>query len=786
MPVITLTTAGNNSVVIPAGVTSLDSVIAQGGGGGGGGASAGSGSTGGGGGGGECSIELNVAVTPGTYIAVVGAAGTASGGANGVAGGNSSFPGDAVTVIGHGGSFGSTSSGGGAAGAGGTGSTNAAHFNGGSGASGVSSTRGGGGGGSAGSTGAGGTSTNASGGTAGTGSPAGAAGGAGSTSSAGSPGNAPGAGGGGAKGGAIRSGGAGAAGQIIISYTIPSATGVSTMGGQGTLAVQATQQGSATLAASSSMNAPQVIQQSPLALTGQASLTSTGNAFTGNFFQANSTLTAKATQGVKPSIGGAGVLTAQAVQGATATLSASSSMSASHTQTNIGAVGSLTAVGSVTGRISSSTSSTWATCNSVRSASLLCTWETQMRKTVTEQVQWRNAQRRFSVHPFAFDVPLRVVSTSPVSEYKDYGRVSKSPASSAWNTLKRPLSTVRCSWQTEQRRTDTANSNWNVLTNFSLLASHAVFRWDDYQRLTENATVLFSTQSGNPRVSKTGQSFTWNTPERMPASKTFTWNTRGSVRIVSAASCNWRTRQAVSKTGRPAAWNVRLRSTTTGRPVAWDDNQRRAKSQGSAWNVISRRPALTSKLSGWDTMTRTTTSNKIVLFSSTKRFSKTTSPVCTWNTQQKIVKPATLKWNDYVRKSETRTLGTHVFSLFSDAVIVIPGIQWETRRQLASTALTCKYNVRNRRGATSPSIQWDILPHVSKTPVSIAWNSRQRPHKIQTIEFGNVQRVFKPAVQSDWLVLGTSSKTATIKWNVGAGVQGNIRRMSRQPWQSAT
>lgn len=199
--------------VCPAGVTTVKAECWGGGGAGGAPATVG----GGGGGGGEYASQT-VAVTPGlTYNLSVGAGSTGAG-----AGQDSTFPGDAVTVRGHGG----LTSNSGAGAVGGSGSVNTVHHNGGRGADGNATTNGGGGGGGGGTTGAGVSaidSNGAAGGTTGGG--AGGRGGS-NTGRAGVTGGAPAGGGGGIGAGTISpSAGNGGSGTVRLTYIIPS-TGI--------------------------------------------------------------------------------------------------------------------------------------------------------------------------------------------------------------------------------------------------------------------------------------------------------------------------------------------------------------------------------------------------------------------------------------------------------------------------------------------------------------------------------------------------------------------------------
>lgn len=216
--VLTFSTAGSSTWVCPPGVTSIKAECVAGGGAGGQRSTTGGG---GGGGGGEYAAEPTLAVTPGnSYTIMIGAAGVTAG----ASGGNSVFPGDAVTVTAHGGATvaANTLTGG----TGGTGSTNTTHFNGGAGktapGTGTGDT-GGGGGGSGGSASVGTTATTQTGAAAVTG---GGPGGNGSTTSNGA-GSPPASGPGGGGGGADRTstgtlaGGAGFAGRVTLTFTTP-------------------------------------------------------------------------------------------------------------------------------------------------------------------------------------------------------------------------------------------------------------------------------------------------------------------------------------------------------------------------------------------------------------------------------------------------------------------------------------------------------------------------------------------------------------------------------------
>lgn len=226
----TQTFTSSGTFTVPAGVTRV-TVKAWGGGGGGGGADSNGteNRAGGGGGGGAFVVNNNVTVTPGANITVtVGGGGTP--GTNptaGGTGGTSTFA-SAVPVNapgGVGGTSGLPADRTGAGGAGGAGT-----FNGGSGAEApppgtTDATGSGGGGGGGGETGVGGNASGITAGAGGTG--GGGAGGAGLTSAGnGNPGNIPGGGGSGGwdnLGNLDRTGGAGARGEVIVSYTQPTA-----------------------------------------------------------------------------------------------------------------------------------------------------------------------------------------------------------------------------------------------------------------------------------------------------------------------------------------------------------------------------------------------------------------------------------------------------------------------------------------------------------------------------------------------------------------------------------
>lgn len=201
-------------------------------GGGGGGANTAQSGNGAGGGGGEFAQEATLAVTVGnTYNVVVAGGGT--GGAHNAAGGNggsSSFPGDSVTVLAHGGKGGGRGTGGvsGTGGAAGTGSANATHHDGGNGGNGGAAgvNPGGSGGGSGGTAASGNNGGNVGLATAAvTGGGPGGAGGNFISSPSDANGNRPSAGPGGGGGGASSFDGSGyfgangAAGKVELVYT---------------------------------------------------------------------------------------------------------------------------------------------------------------------------------------------------------------------------------------------------------------------------------------------------------------------------------------------------------------------------------------------------------------------------------------------------------------------------------------------------------------------------------------------------------------------------------------
>jgi len=148
------TTAGTQNWTSPAGTSVIDKVETWGAGGGGAGANNQT-LGGGGGGGGEYAMALAVAITPSTlYHPVVGAPGAAGGTfTNGGSGGDSYFPGNAVTVYAHGGKGGLTTPGQWGGGKGGSGSANYVSYSGGQGYQANADTAAGGHGGGGGSSG---------------------------------------------------------------------------------------------------------------------------------------------------------------------------------------------------------------------------------------------------------------------------------------------------------------------------------------------------------------------------------------------------------------------------------------------------------------------------------------------------------------------------------------------------------------------------------------------------------------------------------------------------------
>ncbi|MFV5684428.1 LamG-like jellyroll fold domain-containing protein [Flavobacterium sp. GB2R13] len=220
----TFTTVGTNTFTVPPGITSVQ-VEAWGGGGGGGGVIGNGGKTGvgGGGAGGSYTKTTGVTVTSGASITItVGARGIGVNKANGTTGGTSSFGATVTAFGGSGGNLGNNSLGAGGA------VTTGITRNGGAGASAIAGASGGGGGG-AGSTGNGG---NASGSTAGVGGTIEGGNGASGTTSTvdGNPATAlSGAGSGGrSTGNQDRIGGNGFRGQVIVTWTCPTAYNLST------------------------------------------------------------------------------------------------------------------------------------------------------------------------------------------------------------------------------------------------------------------------------------------------------------------------------------------------------------------------------------------------------------------------------------------------------------------------------------------------------------------------------------------------------------------------------
>jgi hypothetical protein len=179
----TFTTVGNNTFIVPAGVTKISAVLIGGGGAGGGGSAGGNGSGGQGGGGGGLRYVNDFPVTPGqTLTVIVGAGGNGGTGAGGD-GGDSSITGIVTAFGGKGGAAINT----GAVGTGGDGSGGSGGATGGSGGT-ATLVAGAGGGGAAGYSGNGGTGGNGSvtnGGVAGSG---GGAGGGGAPTDSGSGG----------------------------------------------------------------------------------------------------------------------------------------------------------------------------------------------------------------------------------------------------------------------------------------------------------------------------------------------------------------------------------------------------------------------------------------------------------------------------------------------------------------------------------------------------------------------------------------------------------------------
>ncbi|MFV8343024.1 LamG-like jellyroll fold domain-containing protein [Flavobacterium sp. XS2P39] len=221
----TQTFTASGTFTVPPGVTSVQ-VEAWGGGGGGGGVIGNGGKTqaGGGGAGGSYTKTTSVTVTSGAAITItVGAGGIGALRVNGTTGGTSSFGATVTAIGGSGGNLGNNSLGAGGA------VTTGITRNGGAGASAIAGASGGGGGG-AGSTGNGG---NASGSTAGSGGTIEGGNGASGTTSNGSDGTSAVALSGGGSGGrnvgnTDRKGGNGFRGQVIVTWTCPTAYNLST------------------------------------------------------------------------------------------------------------------------------------------------------------------------------------------------------------------------------------------------------------------------------------------------------------------------------------------------------------------------------------------------------------------------------------------------------------------------------------------------------------------------------------------------------------------------------
>lgn len=196
----------------PEGVTSVTVEVWGGGGGGGGGTGAAFGGSGGGGGG--YARKNGIPVVPGSgYAFTVGSGGAAGPSSPGGPGGQSFFM-DAGTVMANGGGGGGTN--GSSPGSGGTGAVGDMMYVGGMGVAGIAS--GGGGGSSAGNSSPGSSGSGLSGGIA----PAGGGnGGDGSSATHGNPGISPGGGGGGAFKTTALMGGSGNAGQVVVTYALP-------------------------------------------------------------------------------------------------------------------------------------------------------------------------------------------------------------------------------------------------------------------------------------------------------------------------------------------------------------------------------------------------------------------------------------------------------------------------------------------------------------------------------------------------------------------------------------
>lgn len=218
----------SGSFVVPPGVTQI-TVKAWAGGGGGGEASPNTNDAGGGGGGGGYAGGVMTVTPLQTITITVGAGGTGAttGGTNGTAGGSSIVTNGTSTVTATGGGAGTSADGGGAGGAGGSASfagsvgTQVTHTGGNGAAANNTANDGGGGGGGAGDTNNGSNGATTTGGAGGT--VSGGGGGAGSTgNAAGGAGSVYGGGGGGSADNGPSTGGNGAAGQVIITYTLPS------------------------------------------------------------------------------------------------------------------------------------------------------------------------------------------------------------------------------------------------------------------------------------------------------------------------------------------------------------------------------------------------------------------------------------------------------------------------------------------------------------------------------------------------------------------------------------
>jgi hypothetical protein len=261
--VVTFTSAGAGSWLVPAGVTSVKAECW--------GSGAGGAPGGGGGGGGEYAMEPNLTVAAGTRIPFsVGTGGSGAGNLPGYGtvqkrNGNTTTFGSAATtttvVTAHGGLTGLL--GGTTGGAGGSGSTNNTHYNGGAGGT-APRAGGGGGGGSGGTAGAGSAGGAGSGNSGGSGASAvsgGGPGGAGAPAS-GWPGAGAGPGGGGGGGFSTSyngGGGNGAIGQVRITYIVaagnPVAGGLTSFGSAGTTGTVVQANGGASAALNSATGA---------------------------------------------------------------------------------------------------------------------------------------------------------------------------------------------------------------------------------------------------------------------------------------------------------------------------------------------------------------------------------------------------------------------------------------------------------------------------------------------------------------------------------------------------